>query len=364
LDLRSFRISLRKKRVLRIMLISLVIGVILDILLGGVIAHLVFRDLSAAWTGKGLNPFNPIGRQTEVAPTVPGTTPTLIPIEVTPEPWDGNQRVTILLMGLDFRDWVANYGAPRSDSMFVVTIDPITNQGGMISIPRDLWVEIPGFGHNRINTAYMFGEAYNLPGGGPGLAMRVVEDLIGVPIQYYAVIEFSTFEKLIDEIGGVDVEVKERIKISPIGRDSFWLDPKPYHLDGAETLAYARVRKYGGGDFGRAERQQQVALAVVDRIVGFDMIPTLVRSAPTLFQELAEGIRTNLSFKEMLALGWLAVGVPKENISRGVISPPNMIAFHTRPDGANVLRAVPDQIRILRDQIFVDTSGFRPIQEE
>jgi len=359
----ALRSLLSSKRMLRLLQISLGIGAILVIFLGGVIVHLNVRDLSAAWTGTGLNPFDPIRRQTQSPAVDPDRTPTAIPIEVTPVPWDGNGRVTILLLGLDFRDWVANTGAPRSDSMFLVSIDPITNQGGMLSIPRDLWVEIPGFGHNRINTAYMFGEAYNLPGGGPGLAMRVVEDLLGIPIQYYAVIEFSTFEKLIDEIGGIDVEVKERMKLSPIGRQSFWVDPKPYHFDGAETLAYARVRKYGGGDFGRADRQQQVALAVVDRIVGFDMIPSLVAKAPRLFQELSEGIKTNLGFQEMLALGWLAIGIPGENISRGVIAPPTMIGFHTRPDGAEVLRAVPRQIRILRDHIFVESSAFGPLGE-
>jgi LCP family protein required for cell wall assembly len=341
---------------------------LLILLLGGffiltfvlaVAVHASVKDLTASWTGTGLNPFRPKPRETEQSTLIPGqtVTPTRIPIEVTPVPWGGNERVTILMLGLDYRDWEANMGAPRSDTMFLVTIDPVTNQGGMLSVPRDLWVEIPGFGFNRINTAYMFGEAYNLPGGGPGLAMKVVENLLGVPIQYYAVVEFSTFEKLIDEIGGIDVEVKERIKIAPIGRDAFWLDPKPYHLDGPEALAYARVRKYGGGDFGRAERQQQVALAVIDRVVGFDMIPTLITKAPRLYQELSEGIRTNLSLDEMIALGWLVVQIPRENIRQGVIGPPNMIAYHTRPDGANVLRAIPDQIRILRDYIFVETSS-------
>lgn len=344
------------------LLVLLLVGFVVITFLLAIAVHATVKDMAISWTGTGLNPFRPKPNGPEQSTVQPGITltPTLIPIEVTPMPWDGNKRITILMLGLDYRDWEANMGAPRSDTMFLLTIDPITNQGGMLSIPRDLWVEIPGFGFNRINTAYMFGEAYNLPGGGPGLAMQVVEDLLGVPIQYYALVEFHTFERLIDEIGGIDVEVKERIKIAPIGRDAFWLDPKPYHLDGAEALAYARVRKYGGGDFGRAERQQQVALAVIDRVVGFDMIPTLVTKAPTLYQELSEGIRTNLSFEEIIALGWLVVQIPKENIRQGVISPPNMIAFHTRPNGANVLRAVPDQIRILRDYIFVESSSIGP----
>jgi len=327
----------------------------------GGLAHVVTRELVASWTGMGLNPFRP----QPGAPggsDQPGPTPT-ISLAVTPQPWSGHDRVTILLMGLDYRDWVAREGAPRTDSMMLVTLDPITGQAGMLSIPRDLWVEIPGFGHNRINTAYMFGEAYRLPGGGPGLAMQTVEDVIGVPIQYYAVIDFSTFERMIDEIGGVDVLVTEWIKITPIGRESFWLAPKPQRLDGAEALAYARVRKGAGDDFGRAERQQQVALAIIDRVIGLDMIPTLVAKAPALYQELSSGIRTNMTLDQMVSLGWTAVQLPRSSIHKGVIAPPKMVGFYTLPDGAKVLRAVPDQIRVLRDEIFTSTSALGPSVE-
>ena len=119
--------------------------------------------------------------------------------------------------------------------MMLVTVDPMARTAGMLSIPRDLWVEIPGFEHNRINTAYFLGESYNLPGGGPALAMKTVESLLGVPVSYFAVIEFSAFERMIDEIGGIDVLVPERVKISPLGRRSRWLDAKAYHLDGPES---------------------------------------------------------------------------------------------------------------------------------
>jgi LCP family protein required for cell wall assembly len=267
-------------------------------------------------------------------------------------------------MGLDYRDWVASDSSPRSDTMMLITIDPLTLQAGMLSIPRDLWVEIPGFKHNRINTAYMLGEAYNLPGGGPALAQQTVENLLGVPVTYFAVIDFHTFERLIDEIGGIDVLVKERIRIAPIGAESSYLEAKPYHLNGAEALAYARVRKNAGGDFGRAERQQQVILAALDRVVGFDILPGLVTRSPALYQELATGIRTNLTLEQIVSLAWLALKVPKENIQSGAIAPPKMVGFYTRPDGAQVLRFVPDQIRILRDDIFVETSAFGPTLPE
>jgi len=325
-----------------------------------VMVFLASRQLSLTWATTGLNPFQPSDGQTLPGTTpLPGETPAAAPF-VTPVPWSGAERVTILLMGLDYRDWLAGSGYPRTDSMMVVSIDPISKQASMLSIPRDLWVEIPGFGHERINTAYPSGELHRLPGGGPELAMRTVESVIGVPIQYYAVIEFSAFERMIDEIGGIDVTVPERMKISPIGRPSIWLEAKPYHLDGAQALAYARIRKVAGDDFGRAERQQQVAMAVIDRVVGFDEVPTLVTRAPALWEELKAGIRTNMTLEQMISFGWTAIQIPKTDIHRGVIGPPNMVGFHTLPNGQQVIRPVPDQIRLLRDQLFTATSAIAP----
>jgi LCP family protein required for cell wall assembly len=339
----------------------IVAGIAGLILVIGVIVHVLVRDFTAGVSSPGLNPFTGIGGGSALGATAqPGATalPTLQPVNV--QPWNGSSRVTVLVMGLDYRDWEAHAGAPRSDTMMLVTIDPITRQAGMLSIPRDLWVEIPGFDHNRINTAYMLGEAYKLPGGGPALACRTVEGVIGVPINYYAVIDFKSFENMIDEIGGIDVLVEQPIKISPIGRMSIQLEAKPYHFDGPEALAYARVRKAAGDDFGRARRQQQVVLAIMDRVVGFDMLPSLISKAPTLYQELASGLRTDLSLEQIVSLAWLAVQIPNKSIHSGVIGPPNMVRYYTRPDGAQVLGPVPDQIRLLRDQIFTATSGYGP----
>jgi len=339
----------------------IVAGVAGLILVGGVIVHVLVRDFTAGVTSPGLNPFSGTDGGTAPGTTAePGSTPlaALEPINV--QPWNGSSRVTVLVMGLDYRDWEAGSGAPRSDSMMLVTIDPITRQAGMLSIPRDLWVEIPGFDHNRINTAYMLGEAYKLPGGGPALACETVEGVVGVPVDYYAVIDFQSFEDVIDEIGGIDVLVEDPIKISPIGRTSIQLEAKAYHFDGAEALAYARVRKAAGDDFGRARRQQQVVMAVLDRVVGFDMLPSLIGNAPVLYQQLASGVRTDLSLDQIVSLAWLAIQIPEDNIRSGVIGPPNMIRYYTRPDGAKVLGPVPDQIRLLRDEIFTVTSGYGP----
>lgn len=270
-------------------------------------AALVFstvRGIASAWTGVGLPAI--FGSQNDEPVEVgEGTSEPIEALELVDDrpSWNGVDRINILLLGLDFRDWQSGDGPPRTDTMMLVTIDPIAETAGMLSIPRDLWVEIPGFEHNRINTAYFLGEANRLPGGGPALAMATVENLLGVDVNYYALLEFQTFERMIDELGSVDVLVPEEMKISPIGEQSFWLEAKPYHFDGAETLAYARARKTEGGDFDRAARQQQVVMAVRDTIFELDSIPTLLAKAPILYSELASGIHTNLNFDEMVSLG-------------------------------------------------------------
>ena len=143
---------------------------------------------------------------TTLAPSIDGTpAPTPVPTSSSSDPlqqsWDGASRVTMLVMGLDYRDWESADGPPRTDTMILLTIDPLTKTAGMLNIPRDLWVNIPGFDYGRINTAYPLGIAYDVPGGGPQQAMDTVESLLGVPIDYYAIIDFSAFEKFIDELG-------------------------------------------------------------------------------------------------------------------------------------------------------------------
>jgi LCP family protein required for cell wall assembly len=348
------------------------IGSLLIAIVFGAFVFNAVRNMVAGWSSGSPNPFGIANSSSDPDNPSPDNPFIDVQIEETPVAWDGTERVTILLMGLDFRDWLRDEGPPRTDTMVLLTIDPLTKATGMLSIPRDLWVEIPGYEHNRINTAYFLGETYKVPGGGPALAMQTVENLIGVPIQYYAVVEFSAFERMIDEIGGIDVLVKQRVKISPIGRTSIWLEEKPYHLDGAEALAYARARKTEGGDFDRAGRQQQVALAIRDRIVGFDMIPILITKAPALYHELKTGVRTNLidpnappnqiidQLQQLISLGLLAMEVDPATIKKGVISPPDQVVFTILPSGADVLKPVPDQIRLLRDEIFTMESSLGP----
>lgn len=271
----------------------------------------------------------------------------------TPQGWSGEGRVTILLMGLDYRQDAPDEGPPRTDTMILVSLDPVGMTAGILSIPRDLWVNIPGFGFDKINKAYFDAEAYRLPGGGPALAMQTVQDLLGIPVNYYAVVDFYSFTTLIDDIGGIDVNVPETtLKIDPIGPgNTVKLHRGLNHLDGATALAYARDRDTAGGDFDRARRQQQVIYAIRDKVLSLNMVATLAASAPKLYRAAANGLRTNLTLDQIIALAWTAKGIPSQNITSGIIGPAQLRSI-TSINGLEVL--VPDlnKVQELRNQIL------------
>jgi LCP family protein required for cell wall assembly len=298
-------------------------------------------------------------------PNIDGTgAPTPVPTlstGIAPEPWDGASRVTILVMGLDYRDWEAGEGPPRTDTMILLTIDPLTKTAGMLNVPRDLWVSIPGFEYGRINTAYPLGIAFDVPGGGPELAKQTIESLLGVPIDYYAIIDFYAFEQFIDELGGINIAVPAEITVDPIGKgNTVTLKPGNYLFNGQTALAYARARHTEGGDFDRATRQQQVILAIEDRVIELGPAQLIARS-PAIYNELSAGIHTDLSLDDALKLGWLALEIPRTSIQQGAIAPPNAVMLAKSPDGTqDILIPVPDQIRLIRDKVFASSSMASP----
>jgi len=288
----------------------------------------------------------------------------VLPPEVEPSltPWDGAGRVTVLLLGLDYRDWGAGIDYSRSDTMILLTLDPLTRTAGILSIPRDMWVAIPGFEHAKINTAYYLGDAHKLPGGGPGLAVKTVEQFLGVPINFYAQVDFGAFVRFIDEIGGVKVDIPAPITVDMLGdgyRTLKKLQPGVQVLPGDIALAYARARHTEGGDFDRAERQQQVILGIRNRILRFDMLPVLIEKKDVLFQELASGVHTNMSLDQLVRLAVMASQVPDENIKRGVLGK-GYVLFGTSPDDLAILIPLADKIHALRDEIFASSGALGP----
>jgi len=286
---------------------------------------------------------------------VAGVTPTptiSAPDAPLPPPWDGASRVTVLVVGLDYLDWADRVGSPRSDTMILLTIDPLTKTAGMLSIPRDLWVNIPGFGFNRINAAYYFGDLYDLPGGGPALAERTVETFLGIEVDYYAQVEFLTFEQMVDTIGGVCLDVPEDIMVGRTFEHQQQLYAGYQCLDGKATLGYARARNSEGGDVDRAHRTQQVILALRDQVLSD--FTNLIRQAPTLYNQLSSGVNTNLTLPDILGLAMLAKDIPIESIQQGVIDNSMMAPGKVDIEGqvAFIEQPYPDRIRELVDRVF------------
>jgi polyisoprenyl-teichoic acid--peptidoglycan teichoic acid transferase len=161
-----------------------------------------------------------------------------------------------------------------------------------------------------------------------------VEEFLGVPIHFYAQIDFYAFEQFINELDGVTIDVPYEIRVDPLGPgNTVILEPGEQVLDGPLALAYARARYTDGGDFDRAQRQQQVIMALRSRILRVDRLPIVISRAPRIYQELASGINTNMDLDQAIQLAWLAQQIPLENIQRGVISPPDQVILAKSPDG-------------------------------
>ena len=278
----------------------------------------------------------------------------------TPEPWDGVSRVNILVMGLDYRDWAAG-DIPHSDTMILLTMDPLNKTAAIVSIPRDIWVSVPGFDYEKINTAYYLGELYNLPGGGAGLAAQTVEEFLGIHVDYYAQIDFQAFIDFIDDIQGVKLYIEEPIVLDRMGKwNTVTIDPGWITLPGDYALAYARTRKTEGGDFDRASRQQELIMAVRDRILEFNMLPNLVASAPKIYEDLSAGINTNMSLNQVIQLAWSAMDIDRDKISQVIISN-EYVTLGKSPDGLDILVPIPDRIRLLRDEVFSTGGAVGPV---
>ena len=349
--------------------------------LAGIAAFLFVRKLTLCWTLTHLPGITPAECSIQSNPTSdlpalpdPSDSNPLLFESSTPElelpEWDGASRINIAFFGL--RGGEEDGCSTCTDTIMILTVDPVTKTAGMLSIPRDLWVNIPGAGYSRINTAWAIGENAKLPGGGPQLATQTVSQFIGVPIHYYVQVDFGTFVSFINLIGGIDVFVEDRMVLDPEGEgaDHFVLKPGEYrHLTGPRALAYARCRHESqgcsDGDVGRARRQQQVILAIRDKVLDGDTFTSLISQAPQLYAEFSSGVRTNLLLEDVLQLAVLARDIQVEDIRQGVIDTTMAIPADTTINGvpANVLRPVPDLIRILRDEIFVPGGPLSPMAQ-
>ena len=205
-------------------------------------------------------------------------------------------RVNILIVGCDE---IENHG--RADTIVFLSISPKTKDALILSIPRDTRVEIPGRGMDKINHAYAF--------GGESLISETVSSFLDVPIHFYAVVDFNGFVYIIDELGGVEIDVeKEMYYVDKAGGVEINLHPGKQILDGEKALQYIRFRYDKLGDLGRIKRQQKLALVVIKKMISFDSIIKI----PQISEGMKGYIETNIEARDTVALANLFRGVNQE----------------------------------------------------
>ena len=254
----------------------------------------------------------------------------------TPLPPAG-ERINILLVGIDRRGGTG-WGY-RTDTIIILTVDPVNKTAGMLSIPRDLQLSIPENGDDRINTANVWGYNDDYPGGGPALLKRTIESAFGIEIDYYVMADFKAFVEIIDTLGGIDINVPKELHDTqypdprpgdPYAFKTIHFDPGWQHMDGERTLKYARSRM-STSDFDRAKRQQMILVAIRDKALNLNLLPKL----PIMAATLANNVKTDMTMEEMAELAPLAPQIDTANIKQAVLEKPLVYAFR-REDGAAV----------------------------
>lgn len=282
----------------------------------------------------------------------------LLPVDPIGSPdWSNKERVNILFLGIDRRPSEALNDATRTDTMLLVTLDPYSKTAGMLSIPRDLWIPIPYASnrviHDRINTAHVYGMLYDYPGGGTALAKDTVQYNLGVRVHYYVMLDFQGFQRLVDSVDGITVELPRPLIDHEYPTDdyeirSIYIPEGVQHLDGEKTLWYVRSR-HSDSDFGRMRRQQQVLLAMRERLMQLGSIPKL----PLLWGQFNDAVQTDLSLPELLSLASIAREVKPEDIAGYALEAGYVTPTFTL-DGASILLPNRSNMGKLIAEVFFD----------
>ena len=263
-----------------------------------------------------------------------GAVPTLTPMPAFPVNIP-DRYTNIVLLGSDKRPGSAAW---RTDSMIIVSVDSTNKMVRLLSIPRDLWVYIPGHGYNRINTADLWGELAK-KGGGPERVKQTIHYNLGIPIHYYVRVDFEGFVKIIDTVGGIDVDVDCALT-------DMKLSAGMHHMDGKMALRYSRSR-YSTNDFDRGRRQRKVLMALWDQTLTLNIIPRL----PELWWTMANSFETDLSLDQVINLAYVGAQLEPQRILNRAIGASHVQGWMT-PQGASVLLPRQDKIRALLENYY------------
>ena len=263
-----------------------------------------------------------------------------------------NRYLNIVLLGSDKRP---RSGAWRTDAMIIASVDAEERVVRLISIPRDLWVNIPGHGYNRINTAELWGELAR-KGQGPERVKQTIYHNLGIPIHYYARVDMAGFVKIVDTLGGIDIDVD--CPLSDLG-----LKAGMHHMDGKHALQYARSRK-STSDFDRGRRQRKVLMALWDQALTPDIIPRI----PELWFTMSDTFSTDLPLDQVINLAYVGVQIKPQYILSRAIDARHVQSWRS-PQGAAVLLPREDKVRSLlegfyapKDRSTLDAANGVPVE--
>ncbi len=307
---------------------------------------------------------------TRTPTSTPPPTPTVTPAPGAPPPValipTGNDNIfNILLLGSDQRKGDAGY---RTDTIIVASINRTANTVSLLSIPRDLYLYIPGSGQDRVNTAAIRGDEHRFPGGGAALVSHTITYNLGIRLDRYARVNFDGFKEIIDSLGGIDVAVDCPVSDYRLAAPN--LDPNNeanykwftlpigyHHMDGVLALWYARTRR-NGGDYDRSRRQQLVLRAAWRKADDGNFIGRL----PDLWGQITKIVDTNLSLSDMLGLVPLALDLDSSRVRSYFLGPSHTTPW-TTSDGAEVLLPQSDEIRELVKLVYTPPTTQRLFAE-
>jgi LCP family protein required for cell wall assembly len=298
-------------------LIGLTVVAGIALLVGGFLGVKTYMKVHKVFKGGG----NAVSLQQNVAPSL--------------LKGEGDGRINILLLG---KGGEGHDGADLTDTMLLMSVDPVNKKASLVSVPRDLWVQVPGDGHTKINAVYATAKSralYSNPKdkkaaekAGVQAAEKVVADILGVNIHYYAMVDFQAFKQAVDAVGGVDIHVPEDLVDSTMAWENKWnpvLAKKGLqHMDGYRALMYVRSRHGSArGDFDRAERQRLLIAALAQKILNAGTYTNPVKDSQ-LLDAFGDHVSTDMSVGDAIRLVKIMKGMASTGIeSIGLSDEPN-----------------------------------------
>jgi LCP family protein required for cell wall assembly len=290
----------------------------------------------------------------------------------TPKPLCGGpSTMTILGIGADNRDNTYLYGL--ADVIRIARVDFVTPRLTMLSMPRDLWVEIPGISdhyditHGKLNQAYFYGGPgqgyYDGPGDGPGLLARTLDLNFNLRVDHYGAVNMQTFVKIVDAVGGLDIYLPTDVDGRPIDdktEDMGYFEAGNHHFTGAEALRFARIRKKYN-DFTRMDHQNMVLCALRKKVLTPSVLPKL----PKIASAFQDSVLTDLTPEQISQLACLLPKLPSENII--FTSLPDEIMEPGRvysPQQKNETFVMEADFEVIRDYVARFMAGEWPTEPE